>query len=312
MRPMYRIAVAAAALALSSATHAATITVPDDFATVQGALDAALAGDTVRVRQQVAPYHEKIAFPRSGDAVNGLIASPAFPGDRPVLDGTGVAGDNMVLIDSRSYVKLVGFEIRNNLGVHDGSGVRILGIGSHIEIRDNRIHDIRGNDAMGITVYGTEPDADRESDHRRQRDLRLRAVSQRGADAERQRHRLPGDQQPRARRQQHRHRLHRRRDRHPARPDQGRAQRRLRGNLVQRANEQGGGFAGGIYVDGGATSSSSATSSPAPTSASRSAPRTPASSPSIIVCATTSCTATIKACIVFGGFAASVGRVKNS
>src|SRR6185369_5336514 len=61
----------------------------------------------------------------------------------------------MVLIDSRSYVKLVGFEIRNNLGVNDGSGVRILGSGSHIEIRDNEIHDIRGDDAMGITVYGT-------------------------------------------------------------------------------------------------------------------------------------------------------------
>ena len=166
---------------------ATTYTVPDDFATIQAALDAALAGDTVQVRQQATPYLEKIAFPRSGNAVDGFITLQAFPGDQPVLDGTGVAGDNMVLIDSRSYVKLVGFEIRNNLGVNDGSGVRILGSGSHIEIRDNEIHDIRGDDAMGITVYGTGGDADLRPDHRRQRDPRLRAVPQRGADAERQR-----------------------------------------------------------------------------------------------------------------------------
>ncbi len=79
----------------------------------------------------------------------------AFPGHRPILDGTGVSGSHMVLIRSKSYVRLIGFEIRNNLGVDDGSGVRIVGAGSHIEIRDNRIHDMRGRDAMGITVYGT-------------------------------------------------------------------------------------------------------------------------------------------------------------
>ncbi len=52
-------------------------------------------------------------------------------------------------------MKVVGFEIRNDLGVSDGSGVRVLGSGSHIEIRDNHIHDVRGANAMGMTVYGT-------------------------------------------------------------------------------------------------------------------------------------------------------------
>ncbi|MFK7743095.1 MAG: right-handed parallel beta-helix repeat-containing protein, partial [Planctomycetota bacterium] len=85
----------------------------------------------------------------------GWITLRADDGHRPILDGTSVTGDNMVLIDNRSFVRLVGFEIRNNLAVTDGSGVRILGSGSHIEIRDCEIHDIRGADAMGITVYGT-------------------------------------------------------------------------------------------------------------------------------------------------------------
>ena len=134
---------------------AATITVPDDAASIQAGLNLAQAGDTVQVRQGGAPYAEKVTFPGSGDAVNGFITLRAVSGDSPVIDGTGVPGENLVLIENRSYVKVIGFELRNNLGVNDGSGVRVLGAGSHIEIRDNRIHDIRGHDAMGITVYGT-------------------------------------------------------------------------------------------------------------------------------------------------------------
>ena len=161
MRTMYRIAVAAAALALSSATHAATITVPDDVATVQAALDAAMAGRhgaacasgrrritrRSRFRAAATPSTDRSCSPRSR-ATGRCSTAP------------GVPATIMVLIDGRSYVQVIGFELRNNLGVHDGSGVRILGAGSHIEIRDNRIHDMRGSDAMGITVYGTEPSAD--------------------------------------------------------------------------------------------------------------------------------------------------------
>jgi cysteine-rich repeat protein len=129
--------------------------VPDDSPTIQAALNAAAAGDTISVKDSSGPYFEKIVFSGSGSA-GAYITLQAFPGHKPVLDGTGVSGGNMVLIDSKSYVKVVGFEIRNNLNVNDGSGIRVLGSGSHIEIRDNRIHDMRGKHAMGITVYGTE------------------------------------------------------------------------------------------------------------------------------------------------------------
>src|SRR5262249_44892368 len=127
-----------------------------DFTSIQDALDAAQAGDTVTVHAKPTAYFEKVAFPRSGSAGAGSITLRAFPGEQPVLDGTGVPGRDMGLIDPRRYVKVIGFEMRNNLGVNDGSGVRILGSGSHIEIRQNRIHDIRDRSAMGITVYGTE------------------------------------------------------------------------------------------------------------------------------------------------------------
>src|SRR5262249_24234525 len=131
-----------------------------DFTVIQDALDVAQAGDTVRVHEKPTPYFERLVFPRSGNAGSGHITLEAAPGEQLVLDGTRVPGEQvMILIDSKSYLKVIGFEIQNNLGVADGSGIRILGSGSHLEIRDNRIHDMRGQNAMGITVYATEATA---------------------------------------------------------------------------------------------------------------------------------------------------------
>ena len=129
-------------------------TLAQPFATIKHALDLARAGDTVDVRGGT--YHEQVTFPRSGSATAGYITLTAHPGERPVLDGTGFHAGNMVAVRNVSYVKVAGFEIAHFTGVIDGSGVRVIGSGgNHIEVRDNLIHDIRGQSAMGITVYGT-------------------------------------------------------------------------------------------------------------------------------------------------------------
>ncbi|HVM95012.1 MAG TPA: choice-of-anchor Q domain-containing protein [Candidatus Acidoferrales bacterium] len=135
---------------------AASCTVPTDAGctTIQSALNQALAGDTINVSPGV--YFEKVSFPNSGSSGGGYITLQGAPGHAAILDGTNVAGSDMILVDTRSYIRISGFEIRNNLKVNDGSGVRVLGSGSHIEIRDNLIHDMRGKSAMGITVYGTQ------------------------------------------------------------------------------------------------------------------------------------------------------------
>jgi len=127
-----------------------------DYSSIQEALNNSTAGDSILVKEKSSPYPEKIEFPVSGNSDNGFIVLMAFPGDNPIIDGTGVGGENIFLISNRSYIKIIGFEIRNNLDVSDGSGVRIIGAGSFLEIRNNIIHDIRGSNAMGITVYGTE------------------------------------------------------------------------------------------------------------------------------------------------------------
>lgn len=122
--------------------------------TIQAALNDAMPGDVIQVQSGV--YNEKIIFPRSGNASAGYITLMAVTGAASIIDGSGLPAGDMVLIPSRSYVKIIGFEIRNNLGVNDASGIRVTGAGSFIEIRNNRIHEIRGQHAMGITIYGTE------------------------------------------------------------------------------------------------------------------------------------------------------------
>lgn len=122
--------------------------------TIQRACDLARPGDTIHVAPGT--YQEKLVIKVSGTA-GAYVTLKAEPG--VVLSGKDVKGDNMILIENLSYLKVTGFEITDHLGVKDGSGIRVKGHGSHIELRNNKIHKIRGRDAMGITIYGTDVNA---------------------------------------------------------------------------------------------------------------------------------------------------------
>jgi hypothetical protein len=132
------------------------------FGTIQHALNvASQPGDTIDVRGGT--YHEKITFPHSGSAAGGYITLQAYPGEHPVLNGTGVPssdvgyGNDMVQMINVSYVKLNGFEIAYDKGTSnvDASAVHIEGAGSNIQILNNNIHDMSGVHGMGISVYGS-------------------------------------------------------------------------------------------------------------------------------------------------------------
>lgn len=126
-----------------------------DFDSIQDALDAAQPGDRVLVRDKAGGWGEQVAFPRSGNASAGLIELKAFPGDSPALDGTGLPGEWMIAVIDRSYIRIAGLTIRNNVASGDGSGIRIEGSGQNIEIADCVFHALSGDDSMAITVYGT-------------------------------------------------------------------------------------------------------------------------------------------------------------
>ena len=123
-----------------------------------------VAGSTVYVLNGV--YNEKVTFPNSGSAGGGYIVLQNYPGDAPVIDGTGlsISGTTaLVTMSNRSFVKLIGFEIRNFIKSPGGSGVPVgiymKGGGNHIEIRNNKVHDIQNScescNAHGIAFYGS-------------------------------------------------------------------------------------------------------------------------------------------------------------
>jgi len=124
-----------------------------DYFSIQDAIDNASPGDTVYVKEGT--YTEKIEFTNGGSQSGGYITLTIFEDDRVVLDGRDVDGSHMIYIENKSHIIIEGFDIRNNLWVKDGSGIRIEGYGSNIEIRNNKIHEITGRNATGITVYGT-------------------------------------------------------------------------------------------------------------------------------------------------------------
>jgi hypothetical protein len=123
---------------------------------IQKAFDSATPGSTVFV--EPGKYNEKLTLHVSGTADAGPIT---FQADGPlgsvVISGRNKRGHHLIDIANQSYVIISGFDLRDDLGVRDGSGIRIEGSASNIQVLGNRIHRIKGSDAMGITVYGTDP-----------------------------------------------------------------------------------------------------------------------------------------------------------
>src|SRR3984957_13035673 len=139
--------------------------------TVQHAADTARAGSIVNVRGGV--YEELVAIKASGNASDGFITFRSYPEETAVLDATHFtpSGRQAILtIENQSYVRIVGFEIRNfHTAEHRLAplGISVIGAGSHIELLKNNVHHIeqtfpgrdapgRGGNGFGIAVYGTD------------------------------------------------------------------------------------------------------------------------------------------------------------
>ncbi len=134
---------------------------------IQYAMDRVGAGSTVNVLTGV--YNEYVNFKNSGTSGKYIVLQN-YTGNRPVIDGTGlpIGGEvGLVTIANKHYVKLIGFEIRNLKagGVSSAfpQGISVRGNGAFIEIRNNKVHDIKNScshcGAHGIAVYGRDPNA---------------------------------------------------------------------------------------------------------------------------------------------------------
>ncbi|KKK79349.1 hypothetical protein LCGC14_2834410, partial [marine sediment metagenome] len=141
-------------LILPELSHAVIVSkTGGDYNRIQDALDNAVPGDTIYVKEGT--YKEKLEFYRGGSKGMGYIILKNYENDKVVLNGRGIRADNMIYINNQSYIVIQGFEIINNLNVRTGAAIMIEGQGSNVEIRNNKIHEMRGRQAMGITVYGT-------------------------------------------------------------------------------------------------------------------------------------------------------------
>jgi hypothetical protein len=141
--------------------------------TLQYAANTVPAGSTVHVMGGV--YNQKLKITRSGSAAAGPITFQNYASQTAVLDGTGLSvasEDSLIEIEDASYIVVKGFEIRNlqtSTKNRVPMGIYVHGAGSNIEIRNNKIHDIKntatlssnlaGRDAHGIAVYGTKAPA---------------------------------------------------------------------------------------------------------------------------------------------------------
>lgn len=142
-------------------------TIAAPWRSIQKAANTVVPGDTVYIRGGV--YREKVSIPTSGNSNGGSITFQSYPGEKAVLDGSGLSvssgTDAMIKLEDKSYVTIKDLEIRNyKTSKKNKTAIAILvtGKGSHIEIRNNHIHHIEslvkskdGGDAHGIAVYGT-------------------------------------------------------------------------------------------------------------------------------------------------------------
>lgn len=111
--------------------------------TIQKAANTLVAGDTVYVKAGV--YTELYSGlpdqgitalkPQNSGTAGNYITYMAYPGDTVVIDQQMKGG--IINIDSKSYIKISGFEMRNGWG-----GIRTAGSATNIIIENNNIHNI--------------------------------------------------------------------------------------------------------------------------------------------------------------------------
>jgi Protein of unknown function (DUF1565) len=150
-------------------TNAGTLAAP--WRTIQHAASTVHAGDTVQVR--AGTYNEIVTMQTSGNSTAGYVTFQNYPGEAPIVDGTGlVAGGQTGLFSLEgtfSYIIIQGFEIRNFSSSTRGKvpvGIDFEGAGSNIEILNNHIHNIvqtlgscNAANALAVAVYGTQAPA---------------------------------------------------------------------------------------------------------------------------------------------------------
>jgi hypothetical protein len=120
-------------------------TLDHPWQTIQHAAEVAEAGDTVLIREGT--YHENVYLANGGNPTEGYIIFAAYPGENPIINGTGVTESANGVIVANAYIKLAGLEIchwpENGIWAENAA---------YLQIADCDVHHVE----YGIGVaYGT-------------------------------------------------------------------------------------------------------------------------------------------------------------
>src|SRR5687768_15406064 len=97
----------------ASGSDANAGTISNPLRGINTALTKANPGDTIIVRAGI--YYEKVSFPKSG-RLDKYITLKAYPGEKPVIDGTGLSitgKEALVTISNVNYIVFDGFDVCN-------------------------------------------------------------------------------------------------------------------------------------------------------------------------------------------------------
>ena len=115
------------------------------WCTIQKAANTAMAGDTVFVK--AGNYPETVQFQNSGSKSGGYIVFRNYQSDVVNLDPGYFKGR------SKSYIKVIGFHVKNPLP--ENPGIEFLGDGSYVEIRNNEVTSCHNFDAAAVRIGGS-------------------------------------------------------------------------------------------------------------------------------------------------------------
>jgi len=117
------------------------------FATLKKGAAVLRPGDQLYVRGGT--YHESLSVWEKRGSSDNPIHITAYPGEKPVIDGTGTTASNAVVsIGDASWIRFDGFEVKNGpksgIAVYDSNNVKI------------RSNDVHHNQEFGIHIGSGE------------------------------------------------------------------------------------------------------------------------------------------------------------
>jgi uncharacterized repeat protein (TIGR01451 family) len=116
-------------------------TISQPWQTIQKAAQTMVVGDTVYIRSGT--YREQVV-PKNSGSPAGYITYAAYPGETPILDGSGISlRDSLVglfEISEKSYLRVSGLRVVNVLAYPNNGGI-IVKRSSHIILEKNQTYN---------------------------------------------------------------------------------------------------------------------------------------------------------------------------